>query len=417
MKILHVCSNYFPAHGGPQYTMKHLSEKFISTYGYEVEVATTNSLYGPELKIFKKIDKNFEVVNHVKVYRYSFKRWHYGVIQFANRLSKKILKKPLPYSIYKKRIGLDCPGIDKAMKNTDADVIMATTLGYNFCDYVFWRKKIKNPKPIVLYGALHLHINWPYNSPLIKRARACDCYIANTSYEAKVLEEKYNVNSKKIFTIGTGINVADYSVNTDAVAAFRHQNNIADDEILISHIGRLSEGKGVGILLAAFEKLCKTNKKIKLLLCGTKTDYSRTLLKSNKLKNLPIIVIENFAEEEKAIMFNATDIFVLASTGESFGVVFLEAWACKKPVIGANVGAIASLITNENDGFLFEPKDEISLAEKINYLINNNAIRKQLGENGYKKIIDNYTWDIILEKYNKAYQFAINNFLNKQHNV
>ena len=48
MKVLHVTHNYFPSKGGPQYTMKNLSEKLVTYYGDEVEVCTTNSLYGQE---------------------------------------------------------------------------------------------------------------------------------------------------------------------------------------------------------------------------------------------------------------------------------------------------------------------------------------------------------------------------------
>ena len=109
-------------------------------------------------------------------------------------------------------------------------------------------------------------------------------------------------------------------------------------------------------------------------------------------------------------MFNATDIFVLASTGESFGVVFLEAWSCKKPVIGTKMGATASLISEGKDGFLFEPKNALDLSIKLKELVANTALRTFLGNNGYTKILEKYTWEIIVKKYKEAYQLGIDNF-------
>jgi len=414
MKILHVISNYFPAHGGPQYTMKHLSEKMHAWYQDDVTVITSNSYYGPEMNIFKRIDKKEENINGVLVKRFPFHRWHFQLIYYANRIYKKLTKKVLPYSIMKKKTGLDCRGIDKAMKTSHADVIMATTINYNFCDYPSWRNKTNKPLPFILYGALHLHINWPKNSPIIKRALNCDCYIANTSYEKDVLVNHYGLAENKVVTIGTGIHVKDYEVNKEAITNFRAKHQIADDEILIAHIGRLSQGKGTGVLLNAFEKLYETNKKVKLLLAGTKTDYVTYLNNKIQTKQLPVVLIENFNDEEKAIMFNATDIFVLASTGESFGVVFLEAWSCKKPVIGTRMGATASLISEHFDGLLFEPKNEQELATQLNILATNTTLRNTLGHNGYQKVIEKYSWEIIVKKYREAYQLGMQHFKNIQ---
>ncbi|HXL55266.1 MAG TPA: hypothetical protein VN958_03350, partial [Chitinophagaceae bacterium] len=64
MKILHVCQNYFPSKGGPQYTMKHISEKLVELYGDEVTVCTTNSLFNPESVLYQKVSPAYEEINH-----------------------------------------------------------------------------------------------------------------------------------------------------------------------------------------------------------------------------------------------------------------------------------------------------------------------------------------------------------------
>lgn len=413
MKVLHVIHNYYPAFGGPQYTMKHLSEKMIEWYNDEVEVATSNSLYGPEMPLFKKIDPAVEVINKVKVQRYSFNRWHYQPLDLANRISKKLFRKPFPFSLMKKKWGLDCPGIDKAMKKTEAEVIMATTLNYNFCDYPFWRFKTKNPKPFVVYGSLHLHINWSVDHPFIERARQCDCYIANTDFELQKLVG-FGVNKNKIVTIGTGIDVNALGCEADVVADFRKTYNIQADDVLIGHIGRLSKGKGTNILLNAFSEQYKKNKKLKLLLAGTSTEFVAELKQQIQQQQLPVILLEDFSDELKPLLFNAIDVFVLASQGESFGVVFLEAWACKKPVIGSNTGAVASLISNNVDGFVFEPNNSLALSEKLETLCSNEIIRRNFGEAGCRKVQDKYTWNVIVRRYREAYRLGIENFKSLQ---
>jgi glycosyltransferase involved in cell wall biosynthesis len=409
MKILHVCSNYFPAHGGPQYIMKHLSEKLTEYYKDSVDVATSNSLYGPEMPVYKIITPARENVNGVNIYRYNFKRWHYKLLSFTGRVYKKVFKQTLPHFIYKYRWELDCNAINKMMKESDADVIMATTVNYMFCDYPFWRYRTKKPKPFILYGALHLHINWPFNAPVLKRSRACDSYIANTSFEKEKLIE-YGVSADKIVVVGTGITPEEYTCTESAVQLFRKEYGIMDNDILIGHIGRLSPGKGVAILLESFLALSKKNNKLKLLLAGTSTEFVETIKDRIAVSGMPIILIEDFDPGLKAVLFNSLDIFVLASPGESFGIVFLEAWACKKPVIGVAGGAVASLISEDVDGLLFQPGSQAELMQKLTCLADDKLMRAAFGEKGFEKIHNNFTWPVIIQKYRAAYLLGIENF-------
>lgn len=410
MRILHVCQNYFPSKGGPQYTMKHVSEKLVEYYSDDVSVCTTNSLYAPESKLFKKINPAFELINGVKVNRLPFNRWHYPLIKYGNKILIKTTGHKLPDKISTLPGTLDSPAIHKMMDKSDADVIMATTITYNFCNYPLWRFKTANPKPFVLYGAIHLHkkITNPNDTALIK-ARECDCYISNTDFERDELIN-YGVKPHKIVTIGTGISIDDFAITEEEVTAFKKANNIKENDIVIGFIGRLVKGKGVGILLDAFRQLYATNKNIKLLLAGGTTDYVPVIKNAIKDEQLPIILIEDFDEGLKPLLYNTLDIFVLASQSESFGVVFLEAWACKKPVIGTRMGAIASLIQDGFDGLLFNAGDTDNLLQKITTLANDKALCHTLGENGYRKACNNFSWPVIVKKYREAYLLGIDNF-------
>jgi glycosyltransferase involved in cell wall biosynthesis len=416
MKILHVSQNYYPSVGGPQYTMKHVSEKLVEYYGDTVQVCTTDSLYAPESKLYEKVSPAQENINYVEVSRHPFSRWHYPLITAAGKVYGKVMNKALPYSITKKRWGIDSSAMDKMLAKTNADVIMATTAVYNFADYPTWRFKTRNAKPFVLYGAIHLHVDLPENYPAVVRARACDCYIANTNFEQNKLIE-YGVKEDKIVTIGTGIAIEDFEVEMKEVDAFKLAHGIEQTDVVLGYVGRLVKGKGVQILIDAFRKLYAENKSVKLLLAGGTTDYVPDIKKIMKEEELPIILIESFPEQMKGLFYNVLDIFVLASQSESFGVVFLEAWACKKPVIATRMGAISSLLTEGVDSLLFEAKNVDSLAEQLRILIESPGQRSRLGQNGYQKVADNFTWPTIVAKYREAYQLGIRNFESQYKNL
>jgi glycosyltransferase involved in cell wall biosynthesis len=391
--------------------MKHVSEKLVSYYGDEVQVCTTNSMYGPETRMFKKIEPPVETIEQVQINRLPFNRWHYPLIELAGKVHGKATGKPLPRAITKYRWELDSPAMDKMMAESKADVVMATTIIYNFSDYPFWRFRTKNPKPFVLYGAIHLHKPLPLNSPLIKRAKACDCYIANTDFEKHELI-RYGVRENKIVTIGTGVELDDFVMPVEEVKCFRETNGIKETDVLIGFIGRLVKGKGVAILIDAFRKLYAENKNVKLLLAGGTTEYVPEIKRVIQEEKLPVILIESFDEKLKPTLYNSLDIFVLGSQSESFGVVFLEAWACKKPVVGSKMGAIQSLLSEGKDSLLFESGNADSLKATLQSLIDNREARTAFGSNGYKKVVENYTWEKIVGKYRDTYQLGIRNFEN-----
>lgn len=410
MKILHVCQNYFPSKGGPQYTMKRVSEKLVEYYGDDVTVCTTNSLYSPESTLFKKIEPAYDVIGQVKINRLPFNRWHYPLIKYSGKILIKATGLRLPYSIGKLRYTLDSPAIKRMMLHTNADVIMATTISYDFCNYPTWRAGKKNAKPFVLYGAIHLHKKVSdYNDPALVKARICDCYISNTEYERNELIN-YGVKPHKIVNIGTGIDIEGMQCSDDDIAAFKAKHNINVNNVIVGFVGRLVKGKGVGILLDAFRQMHKQNKHAKLLLAGGTTDYVPEIKTAMQEENLPIILIEDFEDSMKPLLFNCIDIFVLASQSESFGVVFLEAWACRKPVIGTNMGAVASLVKDGEDGVLFTAGDAEDLLQKINTLAADKNLRQRLGANGHAKAVNNYSWPVIVKKYRDAYLLGIENF-------
>lgn len=82
--------------------------------------------------------------------------------------------------------------------------------------------------------------------------------------------------------------------------------------------------------------------------------------------------------------YAASDVFVIPSVVEAFGLVTVEAMACGKPVIGTNVGGIPEIIVDGVSGFLTEPKNPEKIAEKVILLLKSPKLRKKMGRNGRK---------------------------------
>lgn len=404
MRILHVTQNYHPSVGGTQHTLKKISEIFTEDYKDEVTVLTSNSLYGPNRQKFEKISPQQEVINGVLVKRFSFLKIHKSVIKLIARALKRFFKMPLPGFLYALLSGPVSPAMFKAMATSKADVIGASSVHYLFCWYPAWRKYTKHPKPFVLYGAPHLY-NTQLSTLYKKRIQAADYYIANTRFEKDYLVN-LGFKENKIMVVGAGSDIlskADFTITDEALIA---KYEMTEDTIVITFIGRQEALKGIPVLIKAFSQLREKYKNVILFVCGAAGSYTAELQKL-VTSGERIRLFTNITDLKKTEILRITDILVLPSTEESFGVVFLEAWSFGKPVIGAGIGAVASLIEDGSDGLLFEPDNHNNLADKLEILLNDEFLRKEMGMKGYKKFQENFTWDVIAKKFRDVYALAI----------
>jgi glycosyltransferase involved in cell wall biosynthesis len=407
MKILHVTQNYFPSVGGSQQTIKKVSEYLHEKYNDDINVYTTNSYFGPHRRQFKKIEKKEETINGINIKRFPFARFHKPFLKLSSKLSAKGFPKLLPGFFPHLQFGPLSLSMFRAINASDAEVIGASSIHYLFADYPIWRKYFPNPKPFVMYGALHLH-NAGLSKQYKKRIAAADYYIANTFFEKKYLIDE-GFEEEKIKIIGTATDVfsfADFSIEEKAI---KEKHKLPPEKFIITFIGRQETSKGLPLLLNAFSILSETFNNICLLIAGASGTYTRELQIKTSVDN-NIFLMNDISDREKADILRITDVFTLASSEESFGVVFIEAWSFSKPVIGADINAIASLVEDGKDGLLFESGNAKSLAAKIEILLKNETLRKKMGENGFKKFKENYTWDIVADKYKEVYESAIKKF-------
>ncbi|MFW9876728.1 MAG: glycosyltransferase family 4 protein, partial [Candidatus Thorarchaeota archaeon] len=233
--------------------------------------------------------------------------------------------------------------------------------------------------------------------------RNTDAIIACTDYEKKFYQ-KYGIASEKIHVIPPGIEPKNYQKSS--LSLFRQQYNIPNNAPLLFFLGRRSYTKGIMNVIYALNYLIKKFKNIILIIAGPST-YEYKMFQKTIPQNLKkhIIDLGVIDESTKIEALSNCDVFLLPSLDDAFGIVYLEAWFFKKPVIGALEGNVAGLIDNNVNGLLIPFNNIKLLWLRIEEILENKKQREVLGDNGYNKLINNFllkdTNKQMLDLYNK----------------
>jgi glycosyltransferase involved in cell wall biosynthesis len=413
MRILKAVINYYPSVGGTQILFQGIAEHCVRNYGDQVEIATINSYYGSHSKQYKQIALLKETINGVNVRRFHFYRWHRALLILLKYIIYRLTGRS--YHILDSYLsGPWSPSLKKYINSTNADVIIASPIGFSYMLYPLYRNKLPNPKPFVVQGAIHFTLkgrNYGITEKSLRAIKASEYYISNTNYEKELLV-KMGVPEDMIVVIGCAIDMELFKEPN--YSSSNYSRGITEDEVVVGYVGRLEATKGIDLLIAAFGVAYEKNNKLQLIIAGFESAFVAEInkhiakLNTNAAKQVSLKL--NISLQDKINLYHKIDILVLPSINESFGIVFLEAWSCKKPVIGMDIGAIRSVINDGVDGLLAKVNSPTDLAHKINMLAENPELRQILGTNGYNKTSENYTWDIVTKRYRDVYIMAKNKF-------
>ena len=181
-----------------------------------------------------------------------------------------------------------------------------------------------------------------------------------------------------------------------------------ENKTILMTLARVIERKGHDTVIKALASLIKSNPNIVYLIAGgfdaTYRKKLEQLISDLKLQNF-IYFTGYIPDNEILDYYNLCDIYIMVSKDseskgdtEGFGITFLEANACEKPVIGSNVHGIPDAIEHEVNGFLVEPDHIESLISIIEKLLANKDYAEQIGKQGRQRIVNGYTWDIVTDK-------------------
>lgn len=182
------------------------------------------------------------------------------------------------------------------------------------------------------------------------------------------------------------------------------------DKVNILFLGRLGKRKGTFDLINAipFVKEKIGNQKFSLILAGDgDIDTCKKMCKDlNIEKDVQIVGWVN--ETAKENLFLQTDILVLPSYHESFGLSLIEAMSYAIPIVASTGGSIPEVVDDRKDGYLVEPGDISDLADKLVLLIENKELRLTLGQNGRDHVEREFCEELFCKKLSDLYDSIIN---------
>lgn len=210
--------------------------------------------------------------------------------------------------------------------------------------------------------------------------------------------ENYNVPEEKIVVIPPGVSLNKFKPNAEVRSKIRQELGINQNVCVLMFSGGLDlERKGLEYLIQA---LPLVKDKIKLLITGTGNFQPYKEL-ANSLKVLDRIIFTGFVPKIKDY-YAASDIFIFPSLYEAFPGVILEAVASGLPVLTAKVNGAEEAVKDGINGFFIKRNSE-DIASKINLLVEDEVLRKEMGENAYKTA-QKYSWEEIARKTMEVYK-------------
>ncbi|MDR5708493.1 MAG: glycosyltransferase [Armatimonadota bacterium] len=169
----------------------------------------------------------------------------------------------------------------------------------------------------------------------------------------------------------------------------RRSLGLPEQDPVVLYVGRLLRIKGPQHLLRAFPQVLERLPRALLVLVGEGEERANLEVLVRRLGVEGRVRFAGPRPHEDVIRFmRASDVFVLPSLVESFGIVLLEAMSCGLPVVATNVMGIPYLVEDGENGFLVPPGDEVALATCITALLRDPWLCRSFGERNIRKASD-----------------------------
>ena len=363
MRVLMVTPCYYPVKGGTETTVRNLT-MILNKNGIQTDVMAFNVNQNRKPKWQGKMEK----IDGIKVFRIPALNWLWKLHSYRITAGVNLI-----------------PGrFTHILKNYDILHFHEFELSFPFFSFL-----IKKPKLLHLHGIDYVSLRRHHISRFLLRHLA-HLYISISKSIEKDLE-MLGIPRDRILYVPN-------SVDTDL---FKPPQKQKEDNLLL-FVGRISAGKGLHILMESLQYL-KEN--VRLVIIGPQDwdiNYYQSILKiiekENRKGKHEIRYLGALEPVELVEWYQKATLFILPSFIEGFPVTILEALACETPVIATLVGGIPEIIQNYETGILVPRSDCKSLAEAIQYLLENKDVRLKMAHKGRKRVIREYSIDNACKK-------------------
>jgi len=227
---------------------------------------------------------------------------------------------------------------------------------------------------------------------------------AVSNYTKKLLMRK-GVNENKIVVIPNGTDLERFNPGIDFSDILKKYDVLQDKKIIFS-VSRLVERKNFGAIIESMPEILEKVPNTVYLIggAGPMRENWEKMAEEKGLRD-KVLFVGYISDDELPKYYAMCDIFIMPSMElegrgevEGFGIAFLEANACSKPVVGGRSGGIEDAIINGKTGILVNPNSKEEIKEAILKLLKNPSLAKSMGKKGRERIESELNWPNITEK-------------------
>jgi glycosyltransferase involved in cell wall biosynthesis len=211
------------------------------------------------------------------------------------------------------------------------------------------------------------------------------------------------VPAEKIVVRYLGVDADRFVPNRQAREEWAKRFSIRCDEVILSTVSYLRPFKNPQVLVETCKELDERNVAARLFVAGD----------GDMLPDLKVLARRLAVEErihwlgnvsDPRSLLQASDIFVLASVGEAFGLVVAEAMACGVPVVGSRSGSLVEVVEDGRTGLLATPLDAVGFAEAIQLLSRDVPRRREMGARAIDRVRKHFTVEAAVAKTMDTYE-------------
>lgn len=291
----------------------------------------------------------------------------------------------------------------------DYDVIQ--TAEYDQIGNVKLKRKCKN-KMVIYHGPYFSDYTKGYR----KKTLVSDLYylfhkkymetpvISKSLLATKLLEKK---GFKDITTVGVGLDVERfhgevYNDNINQLIEKNKKENLKN----ILYVGKIEERRNIEFLLNIFSNVSKQKEDVRLIIVGKgDIDYIEKCKQIVLEKQIidKIIYFESLKQEELQLLYKNSDIFLLPTNYEIFGMVLMEAMYFGNVVLTTLNGGSSMLLEHEKNGFICSLNDANQWENYIINVLNDSKYKKEISSNAVKTVTEHFTWNKVVLKFIDVY--------------
>jgi phosphatidylinositol alpha-1,6-mannosyltransferase len=226
--------------------------------------------------------------------------------------------------------------------------------------------------------------------------------IAN-SRNTKTLLRDIGIDANKIHLIHPGVEAHAFRVDDESARRIRYKHNLGMAPVLLT-VGRMQRRKGQDMVLRAIPHIAQAVPQVQYVIVGRGEEFASLKALAQSLGITERVVFAGeVSDQELAAYYAACDVFIMPNRQldadiEGFGMVFLEAGAAGKPVIGGISGGTDDAIVHEVTGLRVDGNDANAIAAAAVSLLTNTAKAKTMGEAGRRRVEREFTWEAVVEQ-------------------